>query len=374
MINKQFGAMFKARTMEFVRDRGTLIWNLVFPVILVFGFAFAITGNDKLFKVGVFGGGSTAEIVAAAGHPGSGVPAILADEQVQLVRYNPQETPQEVVLKRLSQHQIEMLIDLDSKQYWLNPESPKSRLLKRLFNTEQAAVQGATETTINHGASANEPIAAGHSLDGYTEQIASGKAVRYVDWLVPGAIGMNMMFSCLFGVGFVIVRYRKNGVLKRLKATPVSALNFVIAQGASRFVIVLATAILVYVGTNAILHFTMNGSYLLLLLVTAMAIVAMIALGLVFAARFKSEELANGLMNLVTFPMMVLSGVFFSLEGQPDVVQKVALAFPLTHFTEASRKIMLDGAGLAAISPNLLYLGVASIIFISVAAWLFKWE
>ncbi len=351
MVIKQFNAMFKARTMEFVRDRGSLIWSLVFPVILVFGFAFAIGGNgDKLFKVGVVGGPSTEQLIANAGKVGSRVPAVLADEQVNLVRYDPATTNLETVLKRLSQHQIEMVLDIEHQRYWINTESPKSRLLKRLFSSEITGLQD------------------------FHEESISGKAVRYVDWLVPGAIGMNMMFSCLFGVGFVLVRYRKNGVLKRMKATPVSALNFVVAQGASRFAIVLLTAMLVYAGTNIFLNFTMNGNYLLLLLVTALAIVSMISLGLVFAARFKSEELANGLMNLVTFPMLALSGVFFSLEGMPDSVQKIALIFPLTHFTEAARKIMLDGAGLVSIAPNLLYMGGFSLVFVVIAAKLFKWE
>jgi hypothetical protein len=124
---------------------------------------------------------------------------------------------------------------------------------------------------------------------------------------------MNMMFSCLFGVGFVLVRYRKNGVLKRMKATPVSPLNFVSAQAVSRLMIVLITSVVVFSGTNLFLRFVMKGSWLNLLLLTALSIMCMIALGLVFASRIKSEELASGLLNLVTFPMLILSGVFFSL-------------------------------------------------------------
>lgn len=350
MIARQFAAMFKARTMEFVRDRGSLIWNIVFPVLLVFGFAFAIDGSkDRLFKVGLIDAPPAAQVAADARTGAAGLPAVLADEQVQLINYDAKETPRAVVLKRLAQHQIEMAVDLAGKRFWINPESPKSRLLQRLA------------------------VADGGGADFAVESV-SGQAVRYVDWLVPGAIGMNMLFSCLFGVGYVIVRYRKNGVLKRLKATPVSALGFVAAQGASRFVIVLATAVLVYAGTNLFLRFAMSGSYLLLLLVTALAIVSMIALGLVFAARFKNEELANGLMNLLTFPMIIFSGVFFSLEGAPDFVQKAAQIFPLSHFTSAARQIMLDGAGLAAVAPDIAFLGVFSLAAVALSAWLFKWE
>jgi ABC-type multidrug transport system permease subunit len=88
----------------------------------------------------------------------------------------------------------------------------------------------------------------------------------------------------------------------------------------------------------------------------------------------RSEELAGGVLNLVTFPMIALSGVFFSLEGSPPILRKIATAFPLTHFTDAARKIMLDGAGLAQIAPNLLVLLGLTALFLAVSSILFKWE
>jgi len=185
---------------------------------------------------------------------------------------------------------------------------------------------------------------------------------------------MNMMFSCLFGVGFVIVRYRKNGVLKRLKATPVRPVEFVSAQAVSRLLIVILTSVAVYTGSNFFLDFLMLGSYVHLLLVTAMGIISMIALGMIFAARIKSEELANGLMNLVLWPMIVFSGVFFSLEGTPSVLQRVANLFPLTHFIESARAIMLDGAGMMEIYPHLMALAGLTVLFTGVASLMFKWE
>jgi len=185
---------------------------------------------------------------------------------------------------------------------------------------------------------------------------------------------MNMLFSCMFGVGFVIVRYRKNGVLKRMKATPVSPLMFISAQMASRFFIVLATSILVFAGTNLFLKFVVNGSYLLLILLTMLAILCMISLGLIFAARLKSEELASGLMNLITFPMMIFSGVFFSLEGTPPFMQMLSKFFPLTHFIEGARAVMIDGAGLMQILPNMAVMGGMTIVFLIISSMFFRWE
>ena len=332
---KPFIAMFKARTMEYVRDRGSFYWSLLFPLVLVFGFAFAFNGSSSLFKVGVLG----------ATDPSL---AFLKTEQVQFLTYTA-ETKADSVLDKLRHHSLDAVIDTATKTYWVNKESKNSSVVRLLLTRQQGG-------------------------EAYTEQQVTGQPIRYVDQLVPGVIGMNMMFGCLFGIGFVIVRYRKNGVLKRLKATPVSALEFVLAQGVSRFVIVILTSIFVYEGTNLFLHFMMKGSYLDLLLVMVLGTLSMIALGLVFASRFKNEELANGVINLVTSPMLLLSGIFFSLEGSPVALQWVSQALPITHFLQAARAIMLEGAGLAQLGPDLAFLSLFTAACFGLAAWLFQWE
>ncbi len=330
---KKFVALVRARTMEFVRDRGTLFWNLLFPVLLVVGFSFAFSGeNDTIFKIGVIGQSSFPD--------GS----FIELSSIDTIEYESDITD---VIEKLRRHQIDMLIDFNAELFYINNESSASELLRSL---------------------------GGDDLQYFNEKEVTGKPIRYVDWLVPGVIGMNMLFSCMFGVGFVIVRYRKNGVLKRMKATPVTPFTFIAAQMASRFIIVLITSIVVYTGTTIFLRFMMNGSYMLLLLVTILAILCMISLGLIFAARIKSEELATGLMNLFTFPMMIFSGVFFSLEGTPEFMQKAAKIFPLTHFIDAARAIMIDGAGLIQILPNVLVLSAMTLVFLVIASTLFRWE
>lgn len=330
---KKFSAIVYARTMEFLRDKGTFYWNLLFPIVLVVGFSFAFSGNkDTIFKIGVIG---ESPIITES---------FLNLPSIEIIKY---DSAKEVVIEKIRRHQIDMLINFKEGTYYLNNESSASDILRIL---------GAGD------------------LSGFQEREVSGAPIRYVDWLVPGVIGMNMLFSCMFGVGFVIVRYRKNGVLKRMKATPVSPFVFISAQMVSRFIIVLLTSFVVFSGTNIFLHFVVNGSYLLLILVTILAILCMISFGLIFAARLKSEELASGLMNLITFPMIIFSGVFFSLEGTPKIMQNASKFFPLTHFIEASRAIMIDGAGFIQILPNLLVLGGMTVIFLITASVLFRWE
>jgi ABC-2 type transport system permease protein len=185
---------------------------------------------------------------------------------------------------------------------------------------------------------------------------------------------MNMMFSCLFGVGFVIVRYRKNGFLKRLKATPLGAFNFLFAQLVSRLLLIMVITIVVYAGCNLFIDFNMQGSYWALLVVATLGAMCMIAIGLLIAARTASEEFAGGILNAVTWPMMLLSGAWFSLEGTHAWVRNLAQIFPLTHMIDATRAIMNEGATLSQVMPHVWVITVMGIVFMAIGALVFKWE
>lgn len=326
--------MVKARSMEFIRDRATLVWSLAFPLLMVGGLALAFNNQgEKVFKVGITGSSDL------------GLVSVLPE--LDLISYS-QENQQDLLPeKKLRNHQIDALLLPDEQTLVFNPQSAKSRMALKILAAQ---------------------------LPGFVTREAAGKAVRYVDWAVPGIIAMNMAFSTLFGVGFVLVRYRKNGVLKRLKATPVSALNFLTAQAVSRLLIVLATGTAVFLAANLILGFTMNGSWLDLLLLFVLGITAMISLGLVLASRMKSEEVSNGVLNLLVFPMMLLSEVFFSLEGAPEWIRQTAQFLPLTPLIDGARKIMLEGAGLLDLLPQVGILGALAVICTLAAARLFRWD
>lgn len=181
------------------------------------------------------------------------------------------------------------------------------------------------------------------------------------------------MFSCMFGVGYVVVRYRKNGFLKRLRATPLTSFEFISAQVASRMVLITCITVFVFAATHMILDTRMEGSYFTLFLVAVVGAISMVSLGLIISARVTSEELAGGLLNMVNWPMMLLSGVWFSLEGAGPFVQSLANIFPLTHVLNAARSVMLDGATLGDVAPSLLALTALSAVFIGIGARVFRW-
>lgn len=172
----------------------------------------------------------------------------------------------------------------------------------------------------------------------------------------------------------MIVRYRKNHVLKRLKATPLSAFEFVSAQLLSRLFIVMFMSSAVYMGCNFMFDFYMLGSYIDLLIIGFLGAFSLITMGLLVASRSKSEELIGGLLNLTSWPMMLLSGVWFSLEGAPEPMRIVADFLPLTHLVAGAREIITEGATLADISYHIYVLVGMSALFLSLGAYLFSWN
>ena len=327
-------AVLHARNLEFLRDRATLVFTLLLPVILVIGMSFVFGGPQRpLFKVGVL-----APSLDRDAHP------FLHERYVDFIAMPLREQ----ALRKLTHQQIDLLVDPGPPPvYWVNTDSPKGYIVEKLL------------------------LAA--APDAHRQPV-TGAALRYVDWLFPGILGMNMMFSCLFGVGYVVLRYRKNGFLKRLHATPLSAFEFLSAQVLSRLTLIVIVTVILYVGIGAIIRFHSVGNVLLLMLLAILGALSMIALGLTIAARFSSEELVGGVLNLITWPMMLLSGIWFSLEGSPRWVQWVAHIFPLTHVLDAARAVMLDGAGLAQIVPQLLFLAATALAFLAFGAWSFRWR
>jgi ABC-2 type transport system permease protein len=327
-------SVWHARNLEFFRDRGTMIFALALPVAVVVGMSFVFGGKDRpLFKVGV-----VAPSMAQAQHP------FLAERFVEFVAM----PSRQAAVHKVARHQLDLLFEPGRPaHYWVNTSSPKGYIVEKLL------------------------IAA--DRDALREPV-TGDAVRYVDWLFPGILGMNMMFSCLFGVGYVVLRYRKTGFLKRLHATPLSAFEFLGAQVLSRLGLTLLVSTILYLGVAAIIDFHSAGSIALLFCIAVAGALSLIALGLTVAARFSSEELVGGLLNLLTWPMMLLSGIWFSLEGSPEWVQAFARIFPLTHVLDAARAVMLDGAGIEQVAPHLAYLVATALVFLAFGAWSFRWR
>ena len=331
-------ALFVARNTEFFRDKAALTWSILLPILIIFVFAYAFTDeNPEKFKVAI--------VLADQLNPPT-------DEfkSTRFIKFIEVEDI-DASLHKIERHQVDMLFDTNTRRYWINQTSPNGYIVEKLL----IAAFAGSDQKLN-------------------QNLVQGDEVRYLDWVIPGVIAMNMMWGALFGIGYVIVRYRKMGVLKRLRATPVTPVEFLTAQIMSRLWLLLVINVLIYIGMDYFVDFRMNGSYLDLFIVFTLGCICLICCGLVIAARISSEEVANGLLNLMSWPMMFLSGIWFSLEGAHPWMQKFALILPLTHVTKAAREIMIDGAGLLQVADHLLVLGLTSVVLLVIGARIFRWE
>jgi ABC-2 type transport system permease protein len=347
MNGRRLWAMFAARNKEFFRDRSALGWNFIFPFLIVVGFGIIFGGREYSgFKVGVFP--ATAPTVSFAG---SAVPEkFYTSDYLDFLGFKNLEQG----LEKLQHHKIDFLLRLDSpdNEYWVDDTSPKGYIVEKIFKAS---------------------FLAPGQKDGVKKEV-QGYKIRYIDWLFPGILAMNMMFSALWGVGYVVVRYRKNGVLKRLKATPLTALEYLSAQVLSRIFLLLFTLFVVWVGSDLIFSFRVLGSYVDLLIVFTLGGLSLSAMGLLLAARGTSEEFTSGILNFISWPMMFLSEVWFSLEGAPQWVRNFAQIFPLTHLIRAAREIMNDGARLTDVGLECTVLIFFTVVCLAIGAVLFSWN
>lgn len=337
-------AVMMARFREFYRDTASWSWNLIMPVLIILGFSFIFSGDsDDLFKVAVFQSEGTSNA------------SIETFRKTQHIRFIDIEDLEGGIVK-VRRHQIDMLLDGRSvsgsgPKYWINEFSANGYMLEKLL----------------HESLSTAP-------DSLKREVVSGQDIRYVDWVMPGVLAMNMMFSCLWGVGWVVVRYRKNGVLRRLQATPLTPFEFLSAQVIARMIIITIVTVMVFIGADFVVDFTMRGSYLALFLVFFCGAACLTSMGLIVATRLKTEEVADGLLNLLSWPMMIFSGVWFSMEGTHPVAQFISQLFPLTHLVEASRRIMIDGAGITGVAFEIGLLAGLTLLLLTVSARLFRWS
>src|SRR5687768_17427988 len=232
----------------------------------------------------------------------------------------------------------------------------------------QQAVAGAMASSLGGSApptAAFEPPVAFESVE--------SRDLGYIDFLVPGIVGMTVMQLGIFGVAFGFVQLKRTGALRRLFATPTSPAYFLSAQVASRVVLVyIQVAILIGIGIWFGLQ--MFGSWLVLAVIVGLALLIFLAVGFGVAGWAKNEDQAAPIANLISLPMLFLSGVFFPRDAMPDFLRDITQFMPLTYVNEALRGVMNEGAGLTDLGPQLLGMGVWAAITFVVAVRLFKWE
>jgi ABC-2 type transport system permease protein len=334
------------KVREYLREPEAIFWILLFPVLLALALGVAFRSHEP-------------EPVLVGVPEGPGAPAVLgtlrADPQIRASELAPDAARIALANGKVS---LVVLPGADGRPptYWFDPTREESRVARLV--TDAALQRAAGRTDPVHPAS----------------QELTEKGSRYIDFLLPGLLGMNLMGTGMWGIGFAIVSARSKGMLKRLVASPMRRSHYLLAQMLGRIVLLIPEAGLLLGFGHYAFGVPMRGSLLLVTLLAVLGALAFAGLGLLVAARPRTIEGVSGLMNLVMMPMWLLSGTFFSNARFPDALQPFVQALPLTALNDALRAVLLEGAGVAEIAKEAAIVGAWGVAAFLAALILFRWR
>ena len=342
-----FRHLVMARMKELEREPEVIFWVFVFPLLLALGLGIAFRNKP----------GDVISI-AIVSSPGAqhALDWIRGSPQRSAIR--PEVLPQAEAAKGFRLGKYDLVVEVDANDrinYRFDPARPESVLAK-------AQLDDAFQTA----AGRQNPLPT-------TATISSEPGSRYIDFLIPGLIGMNVMNAAMWGIGFAIVDMRQRKLLKRFVATPMRRSDFLAALASSRLLLMMAEVGLLLGFGVLVFHMRVLGSVVAILLIGAAGALAFAGIGLFTASRAQKIESVSGLINLVMMPMWIFSGVFFSYERFPAVIQPLIKALPLTALNDALRSTILEGSSLAAQSGRLLVLAVWGGISFGLALKWFRW-
>ncbi|MGE3273971.1 MAG: ABC transporter permease [Vicinamibacterales bacterium] len=331
-----------ARFREFLREPEAVFWVFAFPVIMTcaLGIAFRAKGDEPVIA-GVADGPGAARIVQALESAGT------------------------FTVRRIPRGEVERAIRDGRAPVVVVPGEPPTYRFDEARPESQVA-RLAVDRALQR---------AGGRVDAFVPVEAPIATVgsRYIDWLVPGLLGMNIMSTGLWGVGFSIVQARVKKLLKRLVATPMSKADYLLSHVLSRLIFLGLEAAVILGFARVAFGVGSAGGYVAVAVLSVLGALAFGGIGLLVASRARTIEGVSGLMNLVMLPMWVLSGVFFAASNFPDVMQPFIQALPLTALVDALRGVMIDGQSLAGVGGEAGLVAAWGLGSFGLALWLFRW-
>jgi len=328
------------RFREFVREPEAIFWVFVFPILLAAGLGLAFRNQP-------------AQVLKIAATRPDLVRALRQEKRLDVRLLDPGPA-----IELLRQGKVALVAE-DAPSgviYRFDDTNPDGRTARQL-----------ADNAIQRAAGRSNPVA---TADRFMREPGS----RYIDFLIPGLLGMNMMGSAIWGMGFAVVDARRKKLLKRLVATPMPRHYYLLSFILSRLLLLVVEVGVVAGFGMLVFGVPMRGSLGGLAVLCVTGSMAFCSVGLLIASRARTIEAASGLMNLVMMPMWILSGVFFSAERFPDAFQPVIRALPLTALIDSLRADMLQGAALAQVAPQLGILAAWMVLCFGVALKLFRWK
>jgi ABC-2 type transport system permease protein len=354
--------LFVASGKMFIRDRTAVFFSFFLPLVIMLIFGVLNFGEAAELDLGVVDEANTASsaaMVAALEH----VPILVVTEGTV-----------EDELAALEEGDRSLVIVFPEGWELVPPGSAGYQPLSAYTNAATAEEGQLTLLIVNAAVAQALVTAGGGSPEPLVvvEEVA-GRDLAYIDFLVPGILGLTIMQLGIFSVAFGFVQLKTTGTLRRLFATPTSPSYFLSAQVSSRMIIALVQ-VLILLGVGLWFGVQLVGSVIVVLALSIIGSIVFLAMGYGIAGWAKNENQAAPVANLISLPMMFLSGSFFPREAMPEFLQQVTRFLPLTYLNDALRDVINDGAGLDVIGTDVIGLVVWGVISFVIATRLFKWE
>lgn len=344
---RSFWQLLLARLREFYREPEAVFWVYGFPLLLAVGLGIAFMNRKP----------EPALIDVQQTPEGSDLSTLvkqLSDADLKVELHTPEECHERF---RTGKSALYIVPEPDGYRYVYDEARADSLAVR--YQVDAAITRWRAGSAIDWKTT-NDPVTA--------------PGQRYIDFLLPGLMGLNLMGGGLWGVGFVLVDMRVRKLLKRLLATPMRRSDFLLAILGSRLLMLLPEMGLLLLAGTLGFGMPLRGNLFTLFLVILVGAAAFAGLGLLIASRAEKNETISGLMNLVMLPMWLLSGTFFSSKRFPDVVQPFIQALPLTQLNDALREVILEGASLTAVAWRLGVLALWGVVCFLLALKWFKWQ
>lgn len=342
--------MLLARLREFYRTPSAVFWVYVFPLIMTMALGTAFRNRSiEQIRVDIQAGPRSEALAKALATDPRLVANVLPESDCRN-RLRTGKTDLVVVPEDARDDKP------NSFQYHYDPTKPGSLLARNTVDDTLQRASGRQDVVAFSDHEMNDP------------------GGRYIDFLVPGLLGMGIMGGGLWGVGFATVDMRIRKLLKRFLATPMKRHHFLAAIMASRLLFSIPEIVVLLVFSRLAFGVVNHGSYLVVAFLIVLGAVEFAGIGLLVASRAQTLETVSGLMNLVMLPMWMASGIFFSPDRFPAAVQPLIRILPLTPLNRALRSVMLEGAPLASLVPDLTIMAAWGAVTFVIALRIFRWN
>jgi len=342
------GTLVLARIRIFLREPAAIFWVFAFPALLAIGLGTAF--RDKPPdppRIGVATDGAPlrqAELAA-----------------LRTTRLSLDEAPRAVLEDKLKNGGVDVIVQpavppLVGLVYRFDPQRAEGRYARLVLDEVLQRGLGRRDVAT------------------ITEATEMPRGARYIDYLLPGLIAMNLMGSALWGVGYGMVQERSKKLMRRFATTPLTKTAFLASYILSRLAFLVVEVAFLVVFGSLVFDVLVQGSVALIFGVALAGVLCFTGFAVLCAARTESVEVVSGFINALTLPMWLLSGTFFSYERFPEALQPLIRALPLTALNDALRAITNEGAGLFAVAPQLGVLAVWGVLTFALGVRLFRWR